>query len=128
MDCGTYPYAVSLSLPKFGVATRADLVPVLKAMGLTVATDSTKADFSGLTTDVPLYISNVIHQANLDVDEKGTVAAAATAVVMMAGGCTGPDPARTVSLSFNRPFLFLVRDQQTGAILFMGRVVDPSAK
>ena len=126
--CGTYPYAVSLSLPKFGVATRADLAPTLKAMGLTVATDPTRADFSGIASGERLHIGGVIHQANLDVDEKGTVAAAATVVEIGTGGCTGPDPAKTVTLRFNRPFIFLVRDLQTGAILFMGRVVDPSAK
>jgi serpin B len=126
--CGTYPYAVSLSLPKFGVSTRADLVPTLKAMGLTVATDPGRADFSGIASGQRSHIGAVIHQANLDVDEKGTVAAAATVVEIGVGGCTGPDPAKTVALRFNRPFIFLVRDQQTGAILFMGRVTDPSAK
>ena len=128
MDCGTYPYAVSLSLPKFGIDTHASLVPVLRSMGLKLATDPLKADFSGMTTADRLYISGVIHQANIDVDEKGTTAAAATAVVMTTGGCTGPDPARTVSLRFDRPFLFLVRDLRTGAILFMGRVVDPTSR
>jgi serpin B len=128
MDCGTYPYAVSLALPKFAVDTHANLVPVLKAMGLTVATDPYRADFSGMTTQAPLYISAVIHQANLDVDERGTTAAAATAVVMGTGGCTGPNPAKTVLLRFDRPFLFLVRDIGTGTILFMGRVTDPTAK
>jgi serpin B len=128
MDCGTYPYAVSLSLPKFGIDTRASLVPVLQSMGLNLATDPSTADFSGMTTADRLYISKVIHQANIDVDEKGTTAAAATAVVMTTGGCTGPDPAKTVSLRFNRPFLFVVRDLRTGAILFMGRVVDPTSR
>jgi serpin B len=126
--CGTYPYAVALALPKFAVDTNADLVPVLKALGLTVATDVSRADFSGMTTQAPLYVSAVIHKANLEVDEQGTTAAAATAVVMSVGGCTGPNPATTVSLRFDRPFLFLVRDVQTGTILFMGRVTDPTAK
>ncbi len=128
MDCGTYPYAVSLALPKFGVDTRADLVPILRSMGLKLATNLLTADFSGMTTADKLYISAVIHQANIEVDEKGTTAAAATAVVMTTGGCTGPDPAKTVTLRLNRPFLFVVRDLRTGAILFMGRVVDPTAR
>ncbi len=127
-NCGTYPYAVSLSLPRFGVGTHTDLVPALRAMGLTVATDAQHADFSGLTTARPLYISAVVHQATLDVDERGTTAAAATAVSVSVGGCTGPDPAKVVSLRFNRPFLFLVRDVQTGTILFMGHVTDPSVE
>jgi serpin B len=127
-DCGTYPYAVSLSLPKFAVDTHANLLPVLKAMGLTVATDINQANFSGVTTQDQLYISAVIHQANLDVDERGTTAAAATVVEDATGGCTGPDPATTVTLRFDRPFLFLVRDVGTGTILFMGRVTDPTAR
>jgi len=66
----------------------------------------------------------VIHQANIDVDEKGTEAAAATAIGMDTGG--GPSALEDITIKFNRPFLFFVRDVETGAILFMGRVVDPS--
>ena len=73
-----------------------------------------------------LYISKVVHQANIDVDETGVEAAAATAVIGSTGG--GPSPLKTITLRFDRPFLFLVRDVETGAILFMGRVVDPSVK
>ena len=67
-------------------------------------------------------ISDVIHQANIDVDEKGTEAAAATAVVMRATAM----PAEPVTLRVDRPFLFALRDVPTGAILFLGRVADPS--
>ena len=71
----------------------------------------------------------VIHQANIDVDEKGTEAAAATAVGMdTTGGCRARQPRKTITLRFNRPFLFVLRDVETGAILFMGRVMDPSAR
>ena len=125
-DCGTYPYAVDLSMPKFGQETRVDkLVDILEAMGMRRATTSGVADFSGITDQEALFIGNVIHQANIDVDEKGTVAAAATAVEMDTGGCTGPDPAKIRTLRLNRPFIYLLRDTQTGAILFMGRVTDP---
>ena len=127
-DCGTYPYNVRLFMPRFGIDTRAELVPVLQQMGHAARDHRRSADFCGISTEVPLFIRMVIHQANIDVDEKGTEAAAATAVVMDTGGCTGPDPAKTVTLRFNRPFLFLVRDLQTGAILFMGRVVDPTVR
>ena len=72
---------------------------------------------------MPLYIKKVIHQANIDVDEKGTVASAATAVMMGVG--FGPPP-KYVEFHVDRPFLFLIRDVPTGAILFMGRVGDPS--
>jgi serpin B len=71
-----------------------------------------------------IYISAVVHQANIDVDEKGTEAAAATAVGVDTGG--GPSPLKTVTFRLNHPFLFVLRDVGTGAVLFMGRVVDPS--
>jgi serpin B len=62
------------------------------------------------------------------VDEKGTTAAAATVVGMGSMGCGGPAAAKTVKLTFNRPFLFLIRDVKTGAILFLGRVMDPTER
>ncbi len=126
-DCGTYAYALQLSMPRFSTETRARLVPILRQLGMTNAVDASRADFTGITSaQPPIYISEVIHQANIDVDEKGTEAAAATAVVMGAGGCTGPSPAKIRTLKLNRPFLFLIRDLKSDAILFMGRVVDPS--
>ena len=66
----------------------------------------------------------VIHEANIDVDEKGTEAAAATAVGMDTGG--GPSPIKQITLRLDHPFLFFVRDVETGAVLFMGRITDPS--
>ena len=112
---------VILGFPKFGIETKAMLADVLAALGMPTAFDPDRADFSGITTDEALYISDVVHQANIDVDEKGTEAAAATAVVMRAGG--SPE---SVTLRVDRPFLFLLRDVPTGAVLFLGRVVDPS--
>jgi len=127
-SCGTYPYALHLFMPRFGVDTRADLVPVLKAMGMEAAFDGA-ADFSGITTQDRLSISSVIHQANIDVDEHGTEAAAATAIGFdTTGGCVAPVPAKTITLRLNRPFLFLIHDVKTGAILFMGRVLNPSVR
>ena len=101
---------------------------MLKAMGITDAFDAATADFSGMTTQDKLHIGMVVHQANIDVDERGTEAAAATAVGMDTGGCTGPVPVTDRTLRLDRPFMFLVRDLQTGAILFMGRVLDPSKR
>jgi serpin B len=100
-------------------------------MGMRAAFDPDPgaADFSGITRPSSLFISAVIHQANIDVDEKGTEAAAATAVsVDTTGGCGGPEPAKTITLRLNRPFLFVLRDVETGAILFMGRVVNPASR
>ena len=128
MRCGTYPYTVHLFMPRFGVETRADIVPSLKRLGMTRAMSGT-ADFSGITSPSEMFIAAVIHQANIDVDETGTEAAAATAVIGdTTGGCGGPQPAKTITLRLNRPFLFVLHDVKTGAILFMGRVLDPSAR
>ena len=115
--------AVDLTLPRFKIETKSDLSSALARMGMPLAFDPDRADFSGITTQEQLYISKVIHQANISVDEKGTEASAATAVQME----TTAMPSRQVTLHVDRPFLFAVRDTRTGAILFLGRVVDPSA-
>ena len=73
------PTSVRLGFPKFGLETLADLGDVLKALGMPDALDPNRADFGGITTAEPLYISAVIHQANMDVDKNGTEASAATA-------------------------------------------------
>jgi serpin B len=131
-DCGAYPYSLALFMPRFSIDTRAQLKTLLAALGMPDAFLPDKADFSGIhqpaSPGESLYIGNVIHQANIDVDEKGTEAAAATAIGMDTGGCTGPQPAKEITLRLDRPFFFALRDLETGAILFAGRVVDPSAK
>jgi len=114
---------VQVSMPKFRVETSFSLAKTLAAMGMPTAFDPNNADFSGITTQEQLYISKVVHQANISVDEKGTEASAATAVQIEMGAI----PARQVTLHVDRPFIFAVRDTNTGAILFLGRVVDPSA-
>ncbi len=112
---------VSVTLPKFSIETKAELADVLAALGMPSAFDD-RADFSGITAAERLQISNVVHQANIDVDEKGTEAAAATAVVMRETAA----PAEPLTVRVDRPFLFAVRDVPTGAVLFLGRVADPS--
>jgi serpin B len=130
--CETYPYSVHLFMPRFGIDTRADLVATLEALGMRLAFDPSTADFTGIASppEGPLYVSRVIHQANIDVDEEGVEAAAATAVGMATGGsgCGPPHPLKTITLRLDHSFLFFVRDLQTGAILFMGRVLDPSTR
>jgi serpin B len=115
------PSRVDLTLPKFDFESRYDLSDVLAALGMPTAFSGT-ADFSGIMTAQALRIAKVIHQANITVDEAGTEAAAATVIGFdTAGGSTPP------TLKVNRPFLFAIRDVPTGAVVFMGRVVDPSA-
>jgi serpin B len=129
MACPYFAYQVRVFLPRFGIDTRAGLVPILQRLGMKAAFDRNTADFSGITTPSDLFISEVIHQANIDVDEKGTEAAAATAVLFdTTGGCGPAQPLKTITLRLNRPFLFVLRDVETGAILFMGRVVDPTIR
>jgi len=93
-------------------------------MGMPTAFDPEKADFSGMTAADRLYIGAVIHQANIDVDEKGTEAAAATAVAMTAGAA----PAEPVRITADRPFIFALRDLDTGAVLFLGRITKPEVR
>ena len=121
---------VALALPKFEVApTEAvRLADLLKPMGMAVAFDRKCADFTGIanppSADDRLYIAEVFHKAFVKADEKGTEAAAATAVTMArAGGA----PAKPIELKADRPFLFFIRDTATGLVVFMGRVADPAA-
>jgi serpin B len=86
-----------------------------------VSAFSGEADFSGMDGTRSLSIQKVIHKAFIAVGEKGTEAAAATFV-----GGGGGAPRQILRIAANRPFLFFIRDQPTGAILFMGRVLDPS--
>ena len=113
---------VILSMPKFSFRSQSQLKDALSELGMPLAfTD--RADFSGMTKQESLEIAAVIHQAFIAVDEKGTEAAAATAVVASLTSA----PQRQVELKIDRPFLFLIQDDETGAILFMGRVADPRA-
>jgi serpin B len=114
---------VDLSLPRFKVQTQVDLAKTLGSLGMPLAFIPGQADFSGITSEVPLNISAVIHQANISVDEQGTEAAAATAVVMVGLAA----PAQPVTVKVDHPFLFAVRDLASGAVLFLGQVTDPSA-
>jgi len=108
-------------LPRFKVTSRFDLGRMLAEMGMPLAFAPGRADFSGMNGKRDLFIGKVIHQAWVEVDEQGTEAAAATAVGMMTTSLERPP-----LFHANHPFLFLIRDRQTGSILFLGRVVDPS--
>ena len=118
---------VDLTMPRFGIEARASLGDALVAMGMPLAFDPGRADFYGISRDVNrLYIQRVLHQANIDVDEKGTEAAAATAVII--GDTSGGSDGTPIVIRLDRPFIFALRDVPTGAIIFMGKVSDPSAE
>ncbi|HEX7613625.1 MAG TPA: serpin family protein, partial [Candidatus Limnocylindrales bacterium] len=121
-------YDVDLTLPRFSAESRIELSSVLKAMGMPTLF-SGQADLSGITTDEKLYIDRVIHQANIDVVEEGTTASAVTvAVGATMGGGLDESPPPHVQFHVDKPFLYFIREQSTGAILFMGRIDDPSVK
>jgi serpin B len=127
---------VEVFLPKFRLEARQSLGEQLAELGMRDAfvnpgenPGPTNADFSGMDGVRNFFVGRVIHQAMVDVDEKGTEAAAATAVVMMTGAAfpTTPPPPPPVFRA-DRPFLFLIRDKATGTILFIGRMTEPEAK
>jgi len=113
---------VQVSVPRWTARTSADLRSPLSTLGMPTAFGD-QADFSGMTTQEALYIKAVLHQAWIEVDEQGTKAAAATAIVGEAMSLrVGPH----VVLDFDRPFLWIIHDVTTGTPLFLGRVTDPS--
>ena len=112
---------VTLRMPKFEYESSFSLSDSLAGLGMPLAFDDGQADFSGMTDQQDLYIGNVIHKAFVAVDEKGTEAAAATAVIME--GATAIQPENM--LYIDRPFLFFIRDVETGQVLFIGRVLNP---
>jgi serpin B len=115
---------VVLELPKWDIETRVELSSILAALGMPTAfTD--EADFTGMTTDEPLQIGFVIHQANITVDEAGTEAAAATAVGIETTAAPAEEP-EPIVLTVDRPFLYALRDRETGGVLFLGRVTSPA--
>ncbi len=116
---------VRLSLPTFRFTSGFQLGDALEGLGMRLAFDAQNADFSGMTATERLWIGAVVHKAFVAVDEKGTEAAAATAVLMRAGSAPRPEP--VVTFNADHPFLFVIRHEPTGAILFLGRVADPTA-
>ena len=125
-NIGKEAVSVQVTLPKFKITSAFGVGETLKAMGMTDAFDSKKADFSGMTEKEKLFISAVIHKAFVAVDEEGTEAAAATAVVMDAGA--PPRQEESKVFKADHPFAFMIRHNATGAILFTGRVANPKAE
>ncbi|MBN1312348.1 MAG: serpin family protein [Anaerolineae bacterium] len=113
---------VNLGMPRFEFETSIGLSDILIAMGMPEAFDGNRADFSGMAEE-DLYISAVLHKAYIKANESGTEAAAATAVVMDLAMAPLGEP---INLTIDRPFLFVLYDHETGAILFVGRVLSPA--
>jgi serpin B len=113
---------VSVSLPKFDFRAHVDLPTAFRALGVHDAFDSQRANLNGIAPSAGLYVSDIVHEAMIKVDENGTKAAAATAVII---GTQSGNLSRFV-VRADRPFIYLIRDDTTGAILFVGRIFDPT--
>jgi serpin B len=121
------PRQVEMHLPRFRVEAGFRLNDVLARLGARRAFDPARADFSGMTDDpVGLCIGAVLHRAFVEVNENGTEAAAATALPM-AKGLVEPAPPPPLVFRADHPFLFLIRDRRTKLVLFLGRLMDPTA-
>lgn len=116
---------VEVALPRFRFEWGSELKPALQKLGIALAFDPEHADFTRiLRSREPLFVGNVLHRAFVAVDEQGTEAAAATAVVMVRG-TKALEPPPPVAFHADHPFLFFMRHRATGAALFVGRVCDP---
>jgi serpin B len=123
-------YYVDFNLPRFSIDTRVDLQAALTDMGMPTVFSS-GADLSGVApvgqlNPQGLKLDRVIHQANIDVVEEGTTAAAVTIAIGATGGPGDQTPPPHVQFHVDKPFLYLIRDNDSGAVLFLGRVNDPS--
>ena len=107
---------ISLTMPLFELESEFSLDKTLAEMGMPDAFGA-EADFSGMTGTRGLWVSKVVHKAFVSVDEEGTEAAAATAVMVL--------ESEPLLVTVDRPFIFLIRDRATGAVLFLGRVMNP---
>ncbi len=117
-----------LALPRFKASFDANLVPAFRAQGMVRAFDLKQADFSGMTgrpaSQAPIAIGSIVHRAVIDVMEDGTEAAAATAITVVTASAQRP-PDQVQVFHVDRPFLFAIVDDASGAVLFQGRIVDP---
>ncbi len=123
---GMRTHEVEVYLPKFKFEAKYMLGDTLQNMGMRQAF-SDSADFSGMTQAEGLKIDRVVHKAFVEVDEKGTAAAAATAVIMVPTMAPGGEEPPTPVFRADHPFIFIIQEKGTGNILFMGRVADPTA-
>lgn len=123
---GLVPQEVNVHLPKFKLSGRFDLARVLASMGMPDAFSREAADFSGISTAQRLNIDSVEHLAKMDVNEEGTEAAAVTGIGIKVTIALPPPPP-PMEFRADHPFLFMIRQNSSGAILFMGRMTNPSA-
>jgi serpin B len=116
---------VEVYMPKFSIEAQFGLHKTLAGMGMPDAFSPSRADFSGMDGERDLFISQIIHKAILKVDEEGTVAAAATAVIKNYTSAMEEDPVKPVIFRADHPFLVVIRENSTDSILFLGRLTNP---
>lgn len=121
---GLHKQQVIVAVPRFKMTQQFGLAETLRSMGMTDAFSIQKADFSGITGTRDLFISAVVHKAYVDVNEEGTEAAAATGIGMAMTAM----PHKMPVFRADHPFIFLIRDNKNGGILFIGRVMNPGAR
>jgi len=117
---GLYDQEIVLTMPKFQFEYENDLIPMLSELGITDLFDPNLADLTGINSDPGLFVSKVKHKTFIDVTEKGTEAAAVTAVEFGVTSDSGP-----MHFTCNRPFVFIIREKSTEVILFAGVVKNP---
>ncbi|MDD3858878.1 MAG: serpin family protein [Bacteroidales bacterium] len=119
---GLYDQNILLTMPKFQFEFENDLIPMLSDLGMTDLFNPNAADLSGINGTGGLYVSKVKHKTYIDVTEKGTEAAAVTAVEV---SLTSVDPNAALPVTFDHPFVFIIREKSTEVILFAGVVKNP---
>ncbi len=116
-----YSQEIQLTMPKFKLEYEKELREILSALGMEKAFSASEADFANINSSANLYISKVKHKTFIQVDEEGTEAAAATSV-----GINLTSMPSTTVMNINHPFLFAIRENQTGTILFLGKIIEPT--
>jgi serpin B len=115
---------VIVDVPRFTSNYGANLNTALTALGMGVAFDPNNADFSAISDIKPLFISFVVHKTAVIVDEQGTTASAATGIGVGSNACPAPP---TPEVRLDHPFFYAIRDDKTGTLLFLGKMMDPTA-
>ena len=116
------PDTGDILLPRFKLEYKTELIKPLTAMGMGIAFSAGLADFSKMRSQNDIFISRVLHKSFVEVNEEGTEAAAVTVVEM---SYTSVGPIQGFSMIVNRPFLFVIRENRSGTIMFMGKIVNP---
>ena len=115
---------VIVKIPRFEFETKLDLVEDLKTMGLKEVFDPQNANLTKIG-DTGLYVSDILHKAKIEFSERGIKAAAATVITVKDNAIAMPEPKERIEITFDKPFIFIIRDKETQEVWFVGTVYDP---